>query len=163
MRSRSLQKTLLASSSAASLLGPKTRSFACFEGVHDSFGQGAFRADDRQPDLVVPGKADQGRKVIGGESDVFRVDRGAGIAGGHEHPLGPGALLDLPGQGVLAPAIADYQDVHALIGGIAGLGIRGQDQDDAGTSNAEASWTDFTGEQADGGGEEGSRRGTIAG
>ena len=45
--------------------------------------------------------------------DVFAVEIGAGVAGGHENAVRAGALRDFPGQGVFPPPVADDQDVHA--------------------------------------------------
>ena len=115
-----MQKTLLASSSAAALLGPKTRSPACLEGVDDAGRQGGLRPDDGQADLVLLGELDQGREIVGRDGHVFAVDVGAGVARGDEHPLGPGTLSDLPGQGVFPPPVADNQDIHDRMSLVAG-------------------------------------------
>ena len=112
-RSRSLQKTLLASSSAAARRGPKTRSPASSKASTMPAASGASGPTTRQPHVVLLGEADQGGEVGRLDVDVLAVEIGAGVAGGHEDAVGAGTLRDFPGQGVFPPPIADDQDVHA--------------------------------------------------
>ena len=62
-RSRSLQKTLLPSNSAALRRGPNTRKLGLLEGIDDSGGQRRLRADDGQADVVLLGEFDQAREI----------------------------------------------------------------------------------------------------
>ena len=84
-----------------------------FEGVHDAGRQVALRPDDRQPDFVLLGKADQRREIGRLDGDVLAIRIGAGVAGGDKHPVGPRALTDLPHQGMFPPSVADHQDIHS--------------------------------------------------
>ena len=112
-RSRSLQKTLLASSFAASA-GPEDPQPFRLEGVDDPGSQGGLGADDRQPDLVLPGEADQGRKIVGRAPGHILAVRSSQCrrCPGRRNALGPWALRNLPGQGVFPAAIADNEDIH---------------------------------------------------
>ena len=119
VRKRSLQKTLLPSSSAAALLGPKDAQPGLLEGIDDACRQRGFRSHDRHAHLIVLGKLDQGVEPVGdlGKSstasgDVFAVDVGARVARRHENPLRARALRDFPSQGVFSPTVADDQDIH---------------------------------------------------
>ena len=84
------------------------------EGVDDAGGQRGLGPDDGQPDVVLLGELDQGGEVGRLDGDVFAVEIGAGVAGGHEDAVGARALGDFPGQGVFPPPVADNQNVHAI-------------------------------------------------
>ena len=110
-----MQKTLLASSSAAVAARAENPQPLRLEGVDDARRQGGFGTDHGQPHLVLLGKPDQGREIGRLDSDVLAVQIGAGVARGHENAVGTRALRNLPRQGVLPPAAADDQDVHTAI------------------------------------------------
>ena len=69
------------------------------EGIDDAGGQGALRADDAEPHVVLFGEADQaGDSRPVAMVDVFAVQIGAGVARGHKNALGARALRDFPRQ-----------------------------------------------------------------
>ena len=109
---RSLQKTLLPSSSAAAQRWPEDSQAGRLEGIDDARSERPFRTDDRQPDLVLLGEADQRRKVVSRDRHVLALDVRARVARRDEHSLRPRALRDFPGQGVLPATAADDEDVH---------------------------------------------------
>ena len=111
-RSRSLQKTLLASSSAAARLGPKIRRPSAWKASTIPAAKGASGPTTVRPTLVVAGEADQGRKIVGLDRHILAFDVGAGIARGDENAVRPRALRNLPGQGVFPAAVADNEDIH---------------------------------------------------
>ena len=78
-------------------------------------GERGFGADDREVDLVLLGELDQPRHVGRRDVDVLGVERGAGVAGGDEHAIGPAALADLPRQRVFAATVANDQDFHRVL------------------------------------------------
>ena len=110
--SRSLQKTLLASSSAAAWLGPKIRRPSAWKASTIPAAKGASGPTTVNPTLVVPGEADQGRKIVGLDRHVLAFDVRAGIARGDENAVRPRALRNLPGQGVFPAAVANNEDIH---------------------------------------------------
>ena len=96
-------------------VGPKTRSPPSSKASTMPAASGASGPDDRQADLVLLGELDQAGAIVGGRMSTFSASRcGAGVARGHEHPLGAGTLRDLPSQGVLPPAVADDKHVHQI-------------------------------------------------
>ncbi len=60
-----LAKDLAALEFRRGLAGTEDPQALRLEGIDDSGGQRALRADDGQPHVVVPGEADQGRKIVG--------------------------------------------------------------------------------------------------
>ena len=84
------------------------------EGVHHAQHQWRLGADDGLGDVVVAGEGHQGVDVLHADGDVFHLGlvRRAGVAGGDEDLFHTRRLRRLPGQGVLAPAAADYQYLH---------------------------------------------------
>ena len=89
--SRSLQKTLLASIPPPP--GWDRRSAAPRPGRHRRFPPPkGLRADNGQAHLVIPGKVDQGRKIVGLDRHILAFDVRAGIARGDENAVRPRAL-----------------------------------------------------------------------
>ena len=84
-----------------------------------STAPGRRAADDDQADALRCRCAHQTIEVRGRDLQVACDALGAGVAGGAEHLLHLRGRRDLPGQGVLAPAAAQDEDVHALIGSAA--------------------------------------------
>src|SRR5205807_1645639 len=83
------------------------------EGVDDAGGQGVLRADHGQADLIFLGEADELVELVSVDRDVLAVGGGAGVARGAVDLLDARRLRQLPDQGVLAPALADDQHLHA--------------------------------------------------
>ena len=110
--SRSLQKTLLAFEFRRGPAGTEDPQALRLEGIDDSGGQGGLRTDDGQAHVVVPGEADQGRKIVGLDRHILAFDVGAGVARGDENAVRPRALRNLPGQGVFPAAVANNEDIH---------------------------------------------------
>ncbi len=80
--------------------------------IDDALGQRQLGPNDGQPDVVLRGKLDEPRKIGRRYVDILGIKRRAGVARSHEHALHPGALRELPGQRVFAPAIANDQHIH---------------------------------------------------
>ncbi len=83
------------------------------QAVDEATGQGVLRAHDHQLAAVVPGGPSQPLDVRRLEGEVGAQGGGARVAGGDEQVGQPGRLAELPGQGVLAGAGTDEEDVHA--------------------------------------------------
>ena len=84
------------------------------KGVDHADHQRRFRPDDGQTDVMALGESDQRRDVGGGDRHVFQIgfQRGAGIARRNVDFIRQRRLGGFPGQRVLAPAVADNQNVH---------------------------------------------------
>jgi hypothetical protein len=82
------------------------------EGIHDARGKRSFGAHDRQVDSFAPGEFDQGRNILRVDVHAGGHFRDAAVSGRAEYLFHPGALSDLPDQGVLSAAAADYQNFH---------------------------------------------------
>src|SRR5690606_20583003 len=87
------------------------------EAVDDAGDQRAFRTDDGERHAFVAREREQAIDVGRGDVGVAALafGRGAGVAGGDEHLVHARGLCELPGQGVLASAGADDEDLHAWI------------------------------------------------
>ena len=107
-----MQKTLLASSSARQLARTEYAKLLLLESIDQSGRQRRFGPDDRQPDPVLLGEADERRDVVGRDVHVQGVLGSAGVARRDVHPIGAGTLGNLPSQGVLAAAVSDDENVH---------------------------------------------------
>ncbi len=77
------------------------------EGIDQPGRERGLGPDDREIDLVLPRELEQALDVGRRDIDVLGVERGAGVAGGHEHTLGPAALAELPSQSVFAATISN--------------------------------------------------------
>ena len=110
-----MQKTLLASSSAAALQGPKIRRPASTNASTMPAVSGASGPTTvRLIVLVLANLTSRGTSVRW-NVDVLGVDRGAGVAGRNEHAVDAAALADLPRQGVFAAAITNHQHFHRRV------------------------------------------------
>src|SRR5690606_33342189 len=94
------------------LAGAENLQFLVLKGIDDSLGQRRLGTDHRQPDVIVLRKANQPAKVVGGNGHVLGIDRRSGIAGSDENPLRTATLLELPGERMFTPAVANNQNVH---------------------------------------------------
>ena len=111
-RISSLAKTLLPSIRAASLDGPKTLSPLAAQEIGQSGRQRVFRANHDQADLFLgrTGPGDRFPKGRWGRSSPRR--RRCRHFPAHKDPGRASGLLQLPDQGVFAPALANDQHVH---------------------------------------------------
>jgi hypothetical protein len=84
------------------------------EGIDDARNQRCLRADDGQVDRLLGRKTHQCRNVVRRDRQILHLGlvRGSAVAGRNVNAFGQRRLCGLPGEGMLAPAIADDQDLH---------------------------------------------------
>ena len=82
------------------------------EGVHDAEAERDLGADDGEVGAVLLRPGDEPGDVLGGDRDVGGDRGGAGVAGGAEKLRGGVVLVQLPGDGVLAAAVSDDENLH---------------------------------------------------
>ena len=78
--------------------------------VNHANDQRRFRANDGQVDIFILGEAKQRRNIGNADGDVLqrRLQRGTGVAWRDVDGINQRRLGRFPGQGVFAPAVADY-------------------------------------------------------
>ena len=74
-----------------------------------------FGPDDDEVDGLLGYEMSDGEEVVRGQVDVGAYAGCAGVSRGDGEPAEAWALGHLPGQGVLASATADQQDVEVII------------------------------------------------
>ena len=109
---RSLAKALLPSIWAAPLLGPKIFKTLFLKKVYDPHAEGHLRPHHGQIDLRILRKAGQALQIGRGDIKTPGLAGDAAVAGRAIDLLNPGALGDLPDQGVFPAAAADDEDLH---------------------------------------------------
>ena len=82
------------------------------EGVHDAEAERDLGADDGEVGAVLLRPGDEPGDVLGGDRDVGGDRGGAGVSGGAEELRGGVVLVQLPGDGVLAAAVSDDENLH---------------------------------------------------
>ena len=122
-RRMSLQKALLASSSAAARLGPK-RAVPRARRRRRSRQPAGLPARRRQAPRRCPWRTGSGRGNRRARGSRSRRPRPCPRCPGREHPLDSGALSDLPHQGVFPPAVADHQHLHRVATVRTGVRVR---------------------------------------
>ena len=85
-----------------------------------SLGRGVFRAYDDEADLMLIGSSADGIEVGCLDREIAGDCGDTGVAGGDEEIVQTRRLADLPGDGVLAGAGTDDEDVHGRLMGRAG-------------------------------------------
>ena len=110
--STSFAKAFEPSIRAAAALGPKTADAGVAERVREARDERRLRADDGEVDLELAAEREQALAVLGAHRVALAEPSDAGIAGRGVQRFEPGALLQLPGERVLAPAGPNDQDPH---------------------------------------------------
>jgi len=84
------------------------------ETVDHAGHQRHFGADHGEIDFLLARKLEQAFEIVDGDIRVAHaaLARGAGVARRHDHRAHPRRLLEFPRQRVLAPAVADDQNLH---------------------------------------------------
>jgi hypothetical protein len=78
------------------------------EGVHNSGRQSRFRADHSEANAILPREVQQPRHIRRWDIDVFAFASRARVAGRDKHTSYARTLGELPRQGVLSAAAANY-------------------------------------------------------
>src|SRR6185503_4015898 len=84
------------------------------EEVDDALAERAFGADDREVDGVLLRELEEPLEVVRVDVDALGVLGDSGIAGRRVQLGEEGRTRNFPGQGVLASAAADEEDLHQL-------------------------------------------------
>ena len=85
-----------------------------FEFIHQPQSEGGFRADDDQSRRFFFRQSEEARDVFRADGRVSPDTGGARVTGRADDFFHVRALAELPGQGVLAPAPADNDDLHRM-------------------------------------------------
>ena len=109
--------------------GAEGEDAALAQDVGDAFGEGGLGADHHEIDGVFGAEGEDLLAVEDVEGDAGRLLGDAGVAGGAPEAVAFRVLREGPGQGVLAAAAAEDEDVHGelhrvrgcLLGRVAGM------------------------------------------